>query len=802
MNQSPRNHFGGKQSTEWKEQTIEKEVGIYNQNKQRIEKIIIQIKFTSDQQIIYQRNGAILRIEQVHDVFENPDIFNNMDQIKYLSWQGQYNLNKKKDGKWIITWDKNILQNVGGQFKNGQKQGQWKDLFLNYYKQANIFETGKYYNNLRIGQWYYIFQDAKIGGGFYNQDSLKQGLWVELDEGFYCGKRVAYNGEYQSNGMKVGRWNTMYGNRFENKFKQIGGGSFDKEGNQKKIGKWIELDEGFDYNKKVTYIGEYNMNGKKIGIWEIMYDKWGNRDSQQMQKQLKYRDQSGGGSYDQEGNQKKIGKWIELDEGFYGNKKVTFNGVYNMNGIKIGRWDTMYEGVQIGGGTYDQSGNQKKIGKWVELDKEFDNFKKVIYAGEYNVNGNKTGSWNILHFQDNKKEFKQIGGGSYDKEGSQKKIGKWIELDEKFSNNNQVIYNGEFNLNCMKVGRWEILYHQYYDFNEKGYQQIGGGSYDQEGYQKKIGKWIELDQEFKYGKQITHNGEYNMNGMKINRWDIWFTSDDGYQQSFGGLYDQEGNQKKIGKWVELDEGFDYNKQITYHGEYDMNSRKVGKWDIFYWRDNEKEFKLIGGGSYDQEGSQKKIGKWVELDERFYDDKQITYIGEYNVNGQKIGRWDIIYKQWGNKEYKLMQTLYKYKGIYSGGGSYDQQGNQQKIGNWIELDECFKDCKEITYSGQYDMNSRKVGKWDIFYWRDNEKEIKKMQILYKQKGKNNFSGGGQYDQEGSQKKFGKWVELDERFHFWEQITHNGEYNSDGVKVGRWEEIDTIQHLKRGKIDYDY
>ncbi|CAD8129413.1 unnamed protein product [Paramecium sonneborni] len=273
-----------------------------------------------------------------------------MDQIKYLSWQGQYSLNKKKDGKWIVTLDKNILQNVGGYYKDGDKKGVWKDLFLNYYKQAKVFETGKYCNNLRIGQWYYIFQDAKIGGGFYNQDSLKQGLWDEIDEGFYSGKIVAYNGEYQSNGMKVGRWNTMYGNRFENIYKQMqkllnGGGSYDQEGNQKKIGKWIELDEGFYCNKKIIYIGEYNMNGKKIGIWEIMYNKWGNREFQVMQQLLKHKDQSGGGSYDQEGNQKKIGNWIELDEGFYGNKKVTSNGVYNMNGIKIGRWDTMYEGV-------------------------------------------------------------------------------------------------------------------------------------------------------------------------------------------------------------------------------------------------------------------------------------------------------------------------------------------------------------------------------------------------------------------------------------------------------------------------
>ncbi|CAD8130526.1 unnamed protein product [Paramecium sonneborni] len=265
----------------------------------------------------------------------------------------------------------------------------------------------------------------------------------------------------------------------------------------------------------------------------------------------------------------------------------------------------------------------------------------------------KVGRWDIMYCQYNEKEYKQIGGGSYDKEGNQNKMGKWIEIYEGFTDCNttskKVTYNGEYNMNGMKVGRWDIMYCKY---NEIEYKQIGGGLYDQEGNQKKIGNWEELYEKFEYYSQITYDGEYNLNGMKVGRWDIMYCqyNEKEYKQmqiiySGGGSYDKEGNQNKMGKWIEIYEGFtDCNttsKKVTYNGEYNMNGMKVGRWDIIYYKYNEIEYQQIGGGSYDQEGNQKKIRKWVELDEAFCSDKQIIYNGEYNMNGMKVDRWDII-----------------------------------------------------------------------------------------------------------------------------------------------------------------
>ncbi|CAD8068158.1 unnamed protein product [Paramecium sonneborni] len=59
------------------------------------------------------------------------------------------------------------------------------------------------------------------------------------------------------------------------------------------------------------------------------------------------------------------------------------------------------------------------------------------------------------------------------------------------------------------------------------------------------------------------------------------------------------------------------------------------------QDSSSNFQQIGGGSYESNEGEKKIGKWVELNERFYNGYQITYNGEYNRNGMKTGIWLIM-----------------------------------------------------------------------------------------------------------------------------------------------------------------
>ncbi|CAD8128885.1 unnamed protein product [Paramecium sonneborni] len=85
----------------------------------------------------------------------------------------------------------------------------------------------------------------------------------------------------------------------------------------------------------------------------------------------------------------------------------------------------------------------------------------------------------------------------------------------------------------------------------------------------------------------------------------------------------------------------------------MNINKC-KYQIRYKVESKQIYS--GGGSYDQEGNQIKIGKWIELVEGFYCEKQVYYKGEYNMNGMKVGRWDIMFCKYRETKYQIMQIL--------------------------------------------------------------------------------------------------------------------------------------------------
>ncbi|CAD8129148.1 unnamed protein product [Paramecium sonneborni] len=453
----------GLQPKDLKGQALEKVIENWNKSLKKLEKIQIQINIKKDHQIIYSKDGAILRIEEIHSISKNPQIFSNMEQIENLFWQGQFDKRKFKVGKWIASWNKAFLKDVGGYFVDGQKQGLWKDLFLNYCylmnREAQVFETGEYCADLRIGNWDFIWLDKKLSGGFYNKNGLKQGKWVEFDEIFGIVKQVTYTGEYNIQGKKVGKWDIMYkyrdyfGNE-DKEYKQIGGGIYGE--GQIKIGRWIELWENFGFNRQVTFNGEYNIQGIKVGKWNILYK------GQQMQIFS-----NGGGTYDDFQGQIKIGRWVELWENFGQNREVTFNGEYNIQGMKVGRWDIMYKDCdyfenedkqykQIGGGLYGKG--QIKIGRWIELIQHFGNHREITFDGLYNMKGMKVGKWDIVYKGQQMWIMYDSGGGSYG-EGEKGciKIGMWVELDEMFGDSwgsNQITYQGEYNLKGMKIGIW------------------------------------------------------------------------------------------------------------------------------------------------------------------------------------------------------------------------------------------------------------------------------------------------------------------------------------------------------------
>ncbi|CAD8124901.1 unnamed protein product [Paramecium sonneborni] len=378
--------------------------------------IKFQIQYIDNKEIRYIENGQILRIEQITNKQQAPEIIINLDQIKYLQWKGIYGNNMNKVGKWKAIWNGETLDNVTGWYsKIGEKQGLWMELIQKFSSQAQVYEKGEYCNNFRRGRWNYIYGNQQIGGGYYSQNlNQKIRKWVEISDNFWRNSQILQNGEY-INGKKVGLWDIYWRLEENGPFKLIGCGLYD-ESQGLKNGLWYELSDKFWSNNQVIYYGEYK-NNCKIGKWDILW---------RLNQYCEFI-RIGGGSYKQVQGQKQ-GKWIELNDQFSNENQITFQGEYQ-NGMKIGHWETLFQNQQIGGGLFNEQNGLKK-GKWIELDDNFQSISQVTYCGEYN-NGKKFGKWKIFQNDLQKKKKDLIGGGQYfELKGF--KTGLWIDIIENF----------------------------------------------------------------------------------------------------------------------------------------------------------------------------------------------------------------------------------------------------------------------------------------------------------------------------------------------------------------------------------
>ncbi|CAD8080420.1 unnamed protein product [Paramecium primaurelia] len=157
-----------------------------------IRKIQIQINFTKNQQILYIVDGEIIRIEAIHDLSVKPQILTNLEQIRYLSWIGLYGENQKKVGKWSAYWNGILMVGVGGEYtEEGKKIGLWKEIMDNFQENAQVYQIGEYFNDKKRGLWRYIYNEIDIGGGYYDLQGFKHGLWIDLSDNF-CKQQFIY----------------------------------------------------------------------------------------------------------------------------------------------------------------------------------------------------------------------------------------------------------------------------------------------------------------------------------------------------------------------------------------------------------------------------------------------------------------------------------------------------------------------------------------------------------------------------------------------------------------------------------
>ncbi|CAD8135866.1 unnamed protein product [Paramecium pentaurelia] len=782
----------------------------------------LTIQSNQNKEIQYLQDGSIIRTDQIRYTAGKPEILTNLEQIKHLQWFGQLRENNHKVGIWTATWQGEKIKDVGGQYSNeGKKQGKWQELIENYSMQSNAFEIGEYDNGTRIGNWKYLYDNKEMyksqiqygirNGGNYNQQGNKNGKWQEIWEGFWKDSQVFYNGEYK-NGKKVARWDIVFENKKIHLFAclvVVDHMMIEEMGLNRVIGLKFRMDflEILNWCIVVNIkMARKLLDGIFVKLKKGFYLVLNIRRCKHLIYKPQQKNSSGGGSYDEGDNGIKQGNWVELSDALFRDSQVTYSGQYK-NGKKVTKWDIWYQenghnqkNLKIGGGSYDEGGDETKQGEWVEISDGFYQESQVTYNGQYK-NGKKVDRWNICLIE---KVYQMIY--------NPKKQEVENMMHDNFSDSNQITYHGEYK-NGAKVGIWEILkmnktdyfelklenqFHIFIQdsniilrgkiFNGKragkwdilyGKIMIGGGSFgsqDEKSHGIKCGKWVEISEEFNCNSQVTYSGEY-INGQKTGRWNIYQFKENQFIWCGSQIYDFQGN---------LIQKENNNASIIYMGNL-QNGRKVGRWNILFQKNYEdKQIEKMqryqiqqcvvfsGGGQYEEGVDEVKQGNWVEISDGYTDRSQITYIGEYK-NGKKIGNWDIKYNRFENG----------WKNEKIGGGQYDKEDNGMKSGEWVENIENFTQDSQVTYQGNY-KNGKKIGRWDVWYKKngDNRENLKMYQkyfqsIIFVSL----FSGGGQYDTEGNGIKSGEWVEQIENFKWDSQVTYLGNYKN-GKKIGRW------------------
>ncbi|CAD8210289.1 unnamed protein product [Paramecium pentaurelia] len=173
-------------------------------------------------------------------------------------YHGEY-INNIKRGQWNALLN-NKLIGGGRYYENQEKVGKWIELYENYWDEAQILFTGDYLIGQKTGIWMTIFEDKIIGGGCYANNGMKHGKWIDLYHNFWEFCQITFQGSY-INGIKTGIWNSYFENNI------IGGGYYDENG--LKQGQWIELHDNFDNNTQIKINGNYQ-NGRKSGSWEFI----------------------------------------------------------------------------------------------------------------------------------------------------------------------------------------------------------------------------------------------------------------------------------------------------------------------------------------------------------------------------------------------------------------------------------------------------------------------------------------------------------------------------------------------------
>ncbi|CAK82848.1 unnamed protein product (macronuclear) [Paramecium tetraurelia] len=116
----------------------------------------------------------------------------NLEQLQFLNWEGNYGNNNQKIGKWVAYWkgEKLIAGGDYDEFEN--KIGAWAELDQNFSElflllliqisYCLVFHIGNYKNGIKQGVWQTI--QIHSGDGLFDENEKKNGSWTELHNNF------------------------------------------------------------------------------------------------------------------------------------------------------------------------------------------------------------------------------------------------------------------------------------------------------------------------------------------------------------------------------------------------------------------------------------------------------------------------------------------------------------------------------------------------------------------------------------------------------------------------------------------
>ena len=444
--------------------------------------------------------------------------WNKEQPIKDGKRINQYDLEGREQGYWEYYYDNgNIMEK--GSYKNGKEDGLWKQYF---FSNGQLSSKGGFKNGDKYGLWEYYWENGQLGGEGNFKNDYKDGIWKYYNEdGVLRFKRLHKDGETKELPITES----------EDKKKLFIPRKLSGEGSR-----WS------DWNKEQPIkdgirINQYNMDGKKDGIWEYYWDN---------------------GILEGKGNYKndlRDGLWEE----YFSDGKLRYRGNYK-NDLRDGIWEFYHENGKLYCKGLYNDGSQNAL--WEFYHENGQLHRKITY-----INDQMDGLWEYYS-----KSGKLESKGYYT---NGEKDGLW----ERYWENGRLSSKGNYN-NGYKDGIWD-----YYNVNGK----LWSKQLYKDDEMIKILPLTESKKLFiprKLSGEGSRWSDWNnmqpiKDGVRINQYDL-----DGRKQGYWEEYDSTNtylnakghykNNLRDGLW----EFYYENGQLSSKGSF-KNGKRDGIWEEYF-----------------------------------------------------------------------------------------------------------------------------------------------------------------------------------------------------------------------------